>query len=80
MSVQLLKEYFNDKNLKELIINKNIVSKTSKIAVIVTDGTAILGLGDIGPIAGLPVMEGKSLLFKLLGDVDVIPFCINPTS
>ena len=65
---------------KKLIINKNIVSKTSKIAVIVTDGTAILGLGDIGPIAGLPVMEGKSLLFKLLGDVDVIPFCINPTS
>ena len=56
------------------------MSKTSKIAVIVTDGTAILGLGDIGPIAGLPVMEGKSLLFKLLGDVDVIPFCINPTS
>jgi malate dehydrogenase (oxaloacetate-decarboxylating) len=44
----------------------------------VTDGTAILGLGNIGPVAGLPVMEGKSLLFKVLGDVDVVPFCIFP--
>lgn len=42
-----------------------------------TDGTAILGLGDIGPRAGLPVMEGKSLLFKVLGDVNVVPVCIN---
>ena len=48
--------------------------------MIVSDGTAILGLGDIGPLAGLPVMEGKSLLFKLLGGVDVIPFCIDPVS
>jgi malate dehydrogenase (oxaloacetate-decarboxylating) len=46
-----------------------IYTKTSKIAVIVTDGTAVLGLGNIGPAAGLPVMEGKSLLFKLLGGV-----------
>lgn len=45
-----------------------------------TDGTAILGLGNIGPRAGLPVMEGKSLLFKFLGGVDVIPFCINPSA
>ena len=43
-----------------------------------TDGTAILGLGNIGPVAGLPVMEGKSLLFKVLGDVDVVPFGIHP--
>ncbi len=43
-----------------------------------TDGTAILGLGNIGPVAGLPVMEGKSLLFKVLGDVDVVPFCMYP--
>ena len=42
-----------------------------------TDGTAILGFGNIGPEAGLPVMEGKSLLFKLLGDVDVVPVCIK---
>jgi len=46
-----------------------IYSKTSKVAAIVTDGTAILGLGNIGPTAGLPVMEGKSLLFRLLGEV-----------
>jgi len=46
----------------------------------VSDGTAILGFGDIGPSAGLPVMEGKSLLFKLLGDVEVVPLCINPKS
>jgi len=46
------------------------------VSAIVTDGTAILGLGNIGPVAGLPVMEGKSLLFKVLGDVDVVPFCM----
>ncbi len=44
---------------------------------IVTDGTAVLGLGDIGPEAGMPVMEGKSLLFKEFGDVDAIPLCIR---
>jgi malate dehydrogenase (oxaloacetate-decarboxylating) len=48
------------------------------VSAIVTDGTAILGLGNIGPMAGLPVMEGKSLLFKILGDVDVVPFCMYP--
>lgn len=55
-----------------------IYSKTSIIAVIVTDGTAILGLGNIGPAAGLPVMEGKSLLFRLLGGVQVFPVCVYP--
>lgn len=43
-----------------------------------TDGTAILGFGNIGPVAGLPVMEGKAMLFKILGDVDVVPFSIYP--
>ncbi len=43
---------------------------------VVTDGTAVLGLGDIGPVAGMPVMEGKCLLFKAFGDVDAIPLCI----
>ena len=42
-----------------------------------TNGTAILGLGDIGPAAGLPVMEGKSVLFKSLAGVDVVPICIK---
>ena len=41
-----------------------------------TDGTAILGLGDIGPVAGMPVMEGKCVLFKAFGDVDAIPLCV----
>ncbi len=44
---------------------------------VVTDGTAVLGLGDIGPEAGMPVMEGKSLLFKEFGDIDAIPLCIR---
>lgn len=43
---------------------------------VVTDGTAVLGLGDIGPVAGMPVMEGKCVLFKAFGDVDAIPLCI----
>ena len=44
---------------------------------VVTDGTAVLGLGDIGPEAGMPVMEGKCVLFKAFGDVDAVPICIR---
>lgn len=44
---------------------------------VITDGTAVLGLGDIGPVAGMPVMEGKALLFKEFGDVDAIPICVK---
>ena len=44
---------------------------------VVTDGTAVLGLGDIGPEAGMPVMEGKAALFKAFGDVDAIPLCVR---
>ena len=44
---------------------------------VITDGTAILGLGDIGPVAGMPVMEGKALLFKAFADVDAVPICIK---
>ena len=44
---------------------------------VITDGTAILGLGDIGPEAGMPVMEGKCALFKAFGDVDAYPLCIR---
>ena len=44
---------------------------------VITDGTAVLGLGDIGPVAGMPVMEGKALLFKAFGEVDAIPLCIK---
>ena len=44
---------------------------------VITDGTAVLGLGDIGPEAGMPVMEGKCVLFKAFGDVDAVPICID---
>ncbi|MDR4471392.1 MAG: hypothetical protein MRJ92_01670 [Nitrospira sp.] len=44
---------------------------------VVSDGTRVLGLGDIGPEAGLPVMEGKALLFKYMGGVDAVPICLD---
>ena len=47
------------------------------MCAVVTDGTAVLGLGDIGPEAGMPVMEGKCVLFKAFGDVDAFPLCIK---
>lgn len=47
---------------------------------VVTDGTAVLGLGDIGPEAGMPVMEGKAVLFKTFGGVDAIPLCVKSKS
>ncbi len=51
----------------------------SKSVAVVTDGTAVLGLGDIGPAAALPVMEGKALLFKEFGGVDAVPICLDCT-
>ncbi len=47
------------------------------LVAVITDGTAVLGLGDIGPEAGMPVMEGKCVLFKAFGDVDAIPLCVR---
>ena len=47
------------------------------LAAVITDGTAVLGLGDIGPEAGMPVMEGKCVLFKAFGDVDAFPLCVQ---
>src|SRR6478609_1669802 len=51
----------------------------SHSVAIVTDGTAVLGLGDIGPRAAMPVMEGKALLFKQFGGVDAVPICLDAT-
>ncbi len=49
------------------------------VVAIVTDGTAVLGLGDIGPAAAMPVMEGKAVLFKQFGEVDAVPICLDTT-
>ncbi|MDX9917739.1 MAG: malic enzyme-like NAD(P)-binding protein [Gudongella sp.] len=65
---------------KEIFNNiDDVYQYTSKgnMVAIVTDGTAVLGLGDIGPHASLPVMEGKAVLFKEFGEVDAFPICIN---
>ncbi len=65
-----------------LEINKDInksyeLTRRSNLVAVITDGTAVLGLGDIGPEAGMPVMEGKCALFKAFADVDAFPLCIK---
>jgi malate dehydrogenase (oxaloacetate-decarboxylating) len=65
-----------------LEINKNIdesynLTRRHNLCAVITDGTAVLGLGDIGPEAGMPVMEGKCILFKTFGDVDAFPLCVK---
>ena len=63
-------------------INKDInksyeLTRRHNLCAVITDGTAVLGLGDIGPEAGMPVMEGKCVLFKAFADVDAFPLCIK---
>lgn len=52
-------------------------TRRANMVAVITDGTAVLGLGDIGPEAGMPVMEGKCVLFKTFGDVDAFPLCVR---
>ena len=61
---------------KDVYKSYDLTARWNTVAVI-TDGTAVLGLGDIGPEAGMPVMEGKCVLFKTFGGVDAIPLCIR---
>ena len=61
---------------KDLSKSYELTRRWNLVAVI-TDGTAVLGLGDIGPEAGMPVMEGKCVLFKKFGDVDAFPLCVK---
>ncbi len=63
-------------------INRDIdksyeLTRRSNLVAVITDGTAVLGLGDIGPEAGMPVMEGKCALFKTFADVDAFPLCVR---
>ncbi|MBQ9896698.1 MAG: NADP-dependent malic enzyme, partial [Synergistaceae bacterium] len=53
------------------------LTRRHNLCLVVTDGTAVLGLGDIGPEAGMPVMEGKCVLFKAFGGVDAFPLCVK---
>ena len=65
---------------KKIVSDNSTVYKytlKSHTVAVVTDGTSVLGLGDIGPEAALPVMEGKALLFKILGDIDAFPICLD---
>ena len=63
--------------IKEDINKSYELTGRSNMCLVVTDGTAVLGLGDIGPEAGMPVMEGKCVLFKEFGGVDAIPLCVR---
>ena len=65
---------------KDIKLNKDLsleLTCRGNMVAVVTDGTRVLGLGDIGPEAAIPVMEGKSILFKVFGDVDAIPICLD---
>ena len=65
------------------LLSKKLVSEytgRSNLVAVVSDGTAVLGLGNIGPEAGKPVMEGKGVLFKVFADVDVYDLCLKTSA
>ena len=63
--------------IKENVDLSYVYTRRHNLVAVITDGTAVLGLGDIGPEAGMPVMEGKCALFKEFGDVDAFPLCVR---
>lgn len=63
--------------IKDDISKSYELTRRHNMCAVITDGTAVLGLGDIGPEAGMPVMEGKCVLFKAFGDVDAFPICVK---
>lgn len=63
--------------IKKDIKNSYVYTGRGHTVAVISDGSAILGLGNIGPEAGMPVMEGKCVLFKALGNVDAVPLCLN---
>ena len=63
--------------IKEDVKRSYDLTRRGNLVAVITDGTAVLGLGDIGPEAGMPVMEGKCALFKAFADVDAIPLCVR---
>lgn len=65
------------KEIAKDLANLDVYTNHANYVCIVSDGTAILGLGNLGAAASMPVMEGKSLLFKAFGDVDAFPICVN---
>lgn len=73
---EVCRKIAREKNAKDKKLVYEYTSKGNMVAV-VTDGTRVLGLGDIGPEAGMPVMEGKAILFKCFGGVDAFPICLD---
>src|SRR5690554_6173974 len=63
--------------IKEDVNLSYVYTRRWNLVAVITDGTAVLGLGDIGPEAGMPVMEGKCVLFKEFADVDAFPLCVR---
>ena len=63
--------------IKEDVNKSYELTRRHNLCAVITDGSAVLGLGDIGPEAGMPVMEGKCVLFKAFGDVDAFPLCVK---
>lgn len=63
--------------IRDDISRSYTLTRRHNLIAVITDGSAVLGLGDIGPEAGMPVMEGKCVLFKSFGDVDAIPLCVK---